>query len=127
MTTATVRSETKPQRPSSKRTAASEREAKPQVTADAAERPARTYPAGHALLAAERAVHRDMVHVSLPLVGELHLPPAEELVFLGGTAFLAVVGVVEWPVAVFLGVGHALALNGRNKVVRALGETLEEV
>jgi len=126
MTTTTVRSGTT-RRPASKRAAAPARDTKPQVIADAAERPASTRPVGHAILAAERAVRRNMIHVSLPAVGELHLPPAEEMVFLGGTAFLAVVGVLEWPVAIFLGVGHALALNGRNKVVRALGETLEEV
>lgn len=127
MSTASIRIETKSPRPSANRTTKSENAPEPQVTGGAAEQRTRTYPAGHALLAAERAVHRNMVHVSLPLVGELHLPPTEELVFLGGTAFLAMVGVLEWPVAVFLGVGHALALNGRNKVVRSLGETLEEV
>lgn len=72
-------------------------------------------------------MRRDMVHVSLPVVGQLHLPPTEEMVFLGGTAFLAVIGVLEWPVAVLLSVGHILSLNGRNKAVRAFGETLEEV
>jgi len=39
---------------------------------------------------------------------------------------LAIVGLLEWPVAALLGLGHGLALNRRNKVVRAFGEALEE-
>jgi hypothetical protein len=127
MTTTPVRRRTTP-RPASQRSNAPARQTKPPVAEEeAVERRAPARPVGHAILAAERAIRQNTVHLSLPVVGELHLPPTEELVFLGGTAFLAVVGILEWPVALLLGAGHTLATSGRNKVVRALGETLEEV
>jgi hypothetical protein len=66
-----------------------------------------------------------MTHLYLPVVGELHLPAPDEIAFLGGVAALAVVGIVEWPVAFLLAAGHALALSHRNKVVQAFGEALE--
>jgi hypothetical protein len=83
-------------------------------------------PVLHALTAAEEAVRRDSMHIRIPMLGELQLPPREEVAFLGGVAALAVVGVLEWPVAVLLGVGHELATNRHNKLLRAFGEALEE-
>jgi len=77
-------------------------------------------------LAAERAVQNNSVHVNLPFVGRLQLPAADELVFVGGVTVLALVGIVEWPVAVILVVGHAMAGSRRNKVVRAFGEALSD-
>jgi hypothetical protein len=71
-------------------------------------------------------MRRNMTHISVPVVGEVHLPAPEELAFIGGTAVLALVGILEWPVAVLLSMGHVLAMNRRNKVVHALGEALEE-
>jgi hypothetical protein len=62
----------------------------------------------------------------MPFIGRLRLPSPEEVAFIGGVAVLVMVGVVEWPVGVVLGVGHALALSRRNRVVRAFGEALEE-
>jgi hypothetical protein len=83
-------------------------------------------PVEHAALAAERAVRRNSLHLDLPVVGELNLPAPEQVVFIGGLAVLAVVGLLEWPVAALLGLGHGLATNRHNKTVRAFGEALEE-
>jgi hypothetical protein len=60
------------------------------------------------------------------LAGELRLPPREDLAFLGGVIVLTAIGVLEWPVAVLLGVGHELASNRHNKLLRSFGEALEE-
>ena len=79
----------------------------------------------HAVAAAEQAVRRDSIHVDLPVVGRLRLPDPQEAAFIGGVAVLVMIGVVEWPVGVVLGVGHALAMSKRNRVVRAFGEALE--
>jgi len=77
--------------------------------------------------AAERATRRNSVRLELPVVGEVHLPATkEEIAFLGGVAFLTLIGVLEWPVAVLLGLGHGLAVNRHNKMIRAFGEALEE-
>jgi len=90
-------------------------------------RPAsRKRPVLHAAAAAERAIRRDSVHLDLPIVGRLRLPAADEVAFIGGVAVLVMIGVVEWPVGVALGVGHALATSRRNRTVRAFGAALEE-
>ena len=78
------------------------------------------------MLAAERALRRNSMRLSLPIVGELRLPAGEEVVFIGGVGVLAVVGLLEWPVALLLGVGHTLAMSRNNKVVHSFGEALEE-
>jgi hypothetical protein len=82
-------------------------------------------PVLHALVAAEQAVRQNSLEIRVPIVGEVHLPPAEDVVFIGGVAVLAVVGLVEWPMAVLLGVAHGLATNRHNKMLRAFGEALE--
>jgi hypothetical protein len=71
-------------------------------------------------------VRRDSLHIHAPIIGDVRLPPREDVAFLGGVVALAVVGVLEWPVAVLLGVGHQLATNRHNRLVRAFGEALEE-
>jgi hypothetical protein len=96
------------------------------ASTDVVAAPGHTRPVGHALLAAERAMRRNSLHLRLPIVGELHLPAPEEVAFVGGVAALGIVGLLEWPIAVLLGVGHLLAAGRRNKVVRAFGEALEE-
>src|SRR5512142_1596784 len=85
------------------------------------------HPAGSPRVAAERAARHNSVEVRLPLIGTVKLPAKEELAFLGGVGVLAVIGVIEWPVAVAVGAGHTLAVNRRNKVVREFGQALEEV
>jgi hypothetical protein len=76
--------------------------------------------------AADTVARRDSVRVQVPLLGQVGLPPADDLAFLAGVGVLAVVGAVEWPVAVLLGVGHALASRRRDKVLREFGEALEQ-
>jgi hypothetical protein len=78
------------------------------------------------VIAAEQAVQRNSLFLRVPVLGELTLPPPEQVAFIGGVAVLAVIGVLEWPVALLLGVGHGLATNAHRKVVRAFGQALEE-
>lgn len=80
----------------------------------------------HPRAAAEHAARHNSTLLNLPLVGPVRLPAADELAFLGGVGVLAVVGALEWPVAVVLAAGHTLATNRRNKVVREFGEALEK-
>jgi hypothetical protein len=81
---------------------------------------------GHPRAAADRANRSNSTEVRLPFVGVVRLPAPEELAFLGGVGVLAVVGAVEWPIAVVLGTGHVLATNRRNRVVQEFGDALEE-
>jgi hypothetical protein len=78
------------------------------------------------MLAAEQAVQKNSIDAKLRIIGELQLPDTEDLVFIGGVTGLAIVELVEWPVAVLLGVGHVLASVRHDKMLRAFGEALAE-
>lgn len=54
--------------------------------------------------------------VRIPVVGQVTVPPPDQLAFYGVLAVLAGVGAVEWPVAVAIGVGQAV-------VARHLGDS----
>ncbi len=82
-------------------------------------------PVEHAVLAAEQAVRRNSLFVRVPVLGELTLPAPEQIAFIGGVGVLAVIGVLEWPVAAILGIGHVVATQSHRKMVRGLGEALE--
>jgi xanthosine utilization system XapX-like protein len=79
--------------------------------------------------------HRDAVNrireaesfaVTLPLVGRVQVPRPEQLAFYGALGALAAVEIIEWPVALVLGVGHALMHNEHNRVAQEIGEALED-
>lgn len=82
-----------------------------------------------------RSTHRDIVRrvrdaqsfsVSLPLVGKVQVPRPEQLAFYGALGALAAVEIIEWPVALVLGVGHALMQNEHSRVAAEIGEALED-
>jgi hypothetical protein len=83
-------------------------------------RPDRSRRAG-AAQAASSAHRKNSVHVSLPVVGGVDLPPPDQMAFVAGVGLLAAFEVIEWPVAVVLAVGHALASSHRNRLVREFG------
>ena len=79
----------------------------------------------HIAAAARAATRRNSTMVSIPLLGKVTLPPQDELAFLAGTALLAAVGVVEWPVALLMGVGFTLKHRQNNRALQDFGEALE--
>ncbi|MFL6054443.1 MAG: hypothetical protein ACJ72W_16220 [Actinoallomurus sp.] len=64
--------------------------------------------------------------VRLPVLGEVTLPPPERLVYYAALGLLATLEVIEWPIALVVGTGHLLADQQHRKLVRGLGEALEE-
>lgn len=76
--------------------------------------------------AAASVIAENSTHLSLPGIGQLRLPPPDQLAFLGGIAALAVMGMVEWPVAAVLTVGHLLAHNRHHELLSEFGEALDE-
>ena len=82
------------------------------------------YTIGHGALL--HAIEKNYPRVVLPVLGELHLPPPQQLAWYGGLATLAVVGVLEWPVAAAIGIGHLLSQQHHVQVLRDFGEALEE-
>ncbi|MBP2066369.1 hypothetical protein [Streptomyces iranensis] len=56
----------------------------------------------------------------------MELPSADQLCFLAGLGVIAAVGIIEWPVAAAIAVGHGLAHSQHGKALREFGEALEE-
>lgn len=60
--------------------------------------------------AAAPALGKQTIDVELPdPIGTVRLPSPQRLAFYGGIATLAVFGIVDWPVALVIGIGHLLA------------------
>jgi len=107
------------QRRRGNRTASGQQEAMPTTGDD-------SNPVRGAGAAAVKAADSQSAHVAVPLLGRLPVPPPAHLAWYGGVAALAVFGVVDWPVAVLIGLGKALADNRSNETLRQFGEALEQ-
>ena len=59
-------------------------------------------------------------------VGPVRVPSPDRLAFYGGIAALALFGIVDWPVALVIGVGHLLADDHHHKLLADFGEALGE-
>jgi hypothetical protein len=59
-------------------------------------------------------------------LGTLRLPEPKRLAYYGGLAALAAFGILDWPVAVALGIGHLLAEQHHYTFVADFGEALSE-
>lgn len=75
--------------------------------------------------AAEHVVSSNAVTVRMGDL-RLELPPGDQLAFLAGLGFLTALELIEWPIALAIGVGHELARSRHGKVLREFGEALEE-
>ena len=74
-----------------------------------------------------RAIEKNTKSVDLPVVGQVHLPTSpDSLAWFGGLVFLSALGIMEWPVAVAIGLGHVLAQNHHIRALEDFGEALEE-
>jgi hypothetical protein len=85
---------------------------------------AQTLRLGHG--AVLRAIQGNTVDVPLPVVGTVRLPPLDSLALYGGLATLAAVGIMEWPVAAAIGVGHLLVQQQHFRRLHDFGEALEK-
>ncbi len=79
--------------------------------------------------------HRDIVRrvreaqsfsVNVPALGHVQVPRPEQLAFYGALGALAAIEIIDWPVALLLGVGHALMHNEHSRVAQEIGEALED-
>jgi hypothetical protein len=73
-----------------------------------------------------RAMAENTVEVEVPAMGTLRLPPPQTLAWLAGLTTLAVLEIVEWPVALAVGAGHVLAHQTHMKLLHDFGEALEK-
>jgi len=77
--------------------------------------------------AAAQVIDNHTLRVTLPdNLGAIRLPEPERLAFYGGIVALAAFGILEWPVAAVLGIGHLLADDHHHKCLCEFGEALAE-
>lgn len=98
------------------------------MTAPQAEalRRARKPAIGDAKRAATKVRDQHALIVTLPDSRTVRLPGPDQLAFYGGIGALAAFGIIEWPVAIVIGVGHFLAEDRHHKILREFGEALAE-
>ncbi|MER7440206.1 hypothetical protein [Micromonospora avicenniae] len=63
--------------------------------------------------------------VQVPLLGEVAVPPPDKIAYYGGLGVLAVLQIIEWPVALVITAGHLLADQHLSGLVKGIGEALE--
>jgi hypothetical protein len=80
----------------------------------------------HVHRAAHHAVEQTSAHVTLPLIGCVTLPPPQHMAWYAGVGALAVLEIIDWPIAVVLAIGKALADDRGNRTVEAFGRALDE-
>jgi hypothetical protein len=64
--------------------------------------------------------------VEVPVLGSVTLPPRDRLIFYAGLGALAAFEVVEWPIAMIVGVGHMLADQRHWGAAKEAGEAMEQ-
>jgi hypothetical protein len=74
---------------------------------------------------AQRVREADRFALQLPVVGRVPIPRPDQLAFYGALAALVAVEMVDWPVAVAIGVGHAL-VTGRPERDSSRESTLKQ-
>ncbi|NMH99887.1 hypothetical protein [Pseudonocardia acidicola] len=74
------------------------------------------------------AIHKYVgTPVQVPVLGTVIVPPPEKVAFYAGIGVLAALGLVEWPIALIITVGHVLADQQHFRLARGVGEALEAV
>jgi hypothetical protein len=60
------------------------------------------------------------------MLGQVTLPHPDTLVYYVAIGALVVFELVEWPIALIIGAGHMLADRQNRRLIRGLGEALQE-
>ena len=76
--------------------------------------------------AVERVRDAETFAVKVPVVGRVRIPSPDQLAYYGALAGLAALEIIDWPIAIAIGAGHALASNHHNKMAQELGDALEQ-
>ncbi len=64
--------------------------------------------------------------ISVPIIGQLHLPPVEDLAWYAGIGILGVSGLIDWPILGVVVTGKILSEIKGNKIISNFGSSLEE-
>ncbi|OBI17237.1 MULTISPECIES: hypothetical protein [unclassified Mycobacterium] len=74
----------------------------------------------------ERTRKTERPRLNIPIIGRVRVPHADHLAFYGGLAALAAFQILDWPMALVLGAGQALAESQHDRVVREFGDALSD-
>ena len=77
-------------------------------------------------VAVEAVRDADTFAVTLPVVGRVRVPGPDQLAYYAALAGLAALEIIDWPIALAIGAGHALLSSQHNKVAQEIGEALED-
>ncbi len=76
--------------------------------------------------AAAKAVEAHGTSISIFEMGTVQLPSKGTLAYFVGIGALAAFGILEWPVAAVVGIGHLLAQQRGNAVLEEFGQGLSD-
>lgn len=95
----------------------------PTQTATTRQSPPRTAAARTAARHVDDAEH---LVITLPLVGTVRLPPAQQLTYYAAVGTLLALEIIDWPIAFLVTAGHALSSQHHNRAIQEFGEGLAE-
>lgn len=81
---------------------------------------------GNSADAAVKAIRSHDTAVTIPAAGTLHLPSKSTLAYFAGIGALAALGIIEWPVAAVVAIGHLLAQQHGNAALEEFGQGLTD-
>jgi hypothetical protein len=64
--------------------------------------------------------------VRLPVLGEVAVPPTDKMAYYLGLGALAVLQIIEWPLALVVAAGHLLADQHLSALARGVGDALQQ-
>lgn len=64
--------------------------------------------------------------VRIPVVGKVSIPPPDQIAFIGALGLLAAVELIDWPVALAVGVGQVVVARHLEEQRLKAGETVEQ-
>ncbi|GII34319.1 hypothetical protein [Planotetraspora mira] len=70
----------------------------------------------------ERQEQHEEQCVTLPLIGEVTMPPRDHLVFYAVLGLVGVLEIIEWPLVLIVGGGHFLSQQQRSPILQQAGE-----
>ncbi|MCW2880586.1 MAG: hypothetical protein JWQ95_4686 [Sphaerisporangium sp.] len=63
--------------------------------------------------------------VTLPVIGKVVLPPPDRLAFYAALGLLTAFEIIEWPLALVIGLGHFLAEQHFSRALTGVGQAAE--
>ena len=79
----------------------------------------------HARTATKHVDNAEHLALDLPILGTVQLPRPDQLAYYAAVGVLVALELIDWPVAVLVAAGHALATQQHNRAIQEFGEGLE--